>query len=551
MTRSDLRAKSLGAYYTNPLVARYLVRWAIRNAADTVLDPSFGEGVFLEAALDVLSASATAKTQVFGVEYDKGTYQRAKEVLSDRIDPCNILCADFFDVTGGPDLQGFAKPDLPSFDVVVGNPPFIRYHRFNGKARLKAQKRSRHLGIELNGLSSSWAHFVVHSVSFLKADGRLAMVLPAEFMHASYAGPVVKFLADSFRSIRVLTFRKKLFPDLSEDTILALGEGKGITPVSFSVTDLESVDALTGRIQKGRPVDIQPVVKGLTRLMEYLLPDSTRQLYTRLKSDERVTRLADIADVGIGYVTGNNDFFHLTEKESREYAIPEEFMLPCIRRSSQLKGIFFTKADWKHELGLGEAVLLLHLAGRQGRLPQPIRRYLTTGEQQGVPKAYKCRNRNPWWVVPNVYACDGFLTYMSGNKAQLVVNQAGAVARNTLHIVRLHKPNRVEMMRLAVSWLTSLTTLSTEIEGHSLGGGMLKLEPGEAARTLVPLPTMKKTAVQELAKEVDSQIRAGQWETAQSLADQTILLDGMGLRKRDVSLLRNGAKQLRLRRYSR
>jgi hypothetical protein len=28
--------------------------------------------------------------------------------------------------------------------------------------------------------------------------------------------------------------------------------------------------------------------------------------------------------------------------------------------------------------------------------------------------------------------------------------------------------------------------LSCEIEGHPLGGGMLKLEPGEAARLIVP-----------------------------------------------------------------
>lgn len=46
--------KKLGALYTDRSVARFLVRWAIRRESDTVLDPAFGDGVFLDAALDRL-----------------------------------------------------------------------------------------------------------------------------------------------------------------------------------------------------------------------------------------------------------------------------------------------------------------------------------------------------------------------------------------------------------------------------------------------------------------------------------------------------------------
>ncbi len=35
-------------------------------------------------------------------------------------------------------------------------------------------------------------------------------------------------------------------------------------------------------------------------------------------------------------------------------------------------------------------------------------------------------------------------------------------------------------------WETSFVRLSCEIEGHPLGGGMLKLEPREAARVVLP-----------------------------------------------------------------
>jgi hypothetical protein len=43
-------AKALGAFYTDVQVADFLVWWAIRSPRDTVMDPSFGGGVFLRSA---------------------------------------------------------------------------------------------------------------------------------------------------------------------------------------------------------------------------------------------------------------------------------------------------------------------------------------------------------------------------------------------------------------------------------------------------------------------------------------------------------------------
>ena len=42
--------KLRGGYYTSPQIAAWLANWAIRKPSDTVLEPSCGDGVFLEAA---------------------------------------------------------------------------------------------------------------------------------------------------------------------------------------------------------------------------------------------------------------------------------------------------------------------------------------------------------------------------------------------------------------------------------------------------------------------------------------------------------------------
>jgi adenine-specific DNA-methyltransferase len=47
-------AKALGAFYTNIQVSDFLVWWAVRSARDTVMDPSFGGGVFIRSACNRL-----------------------------------------------------------------------------------------------------------------------------------------------------------------------------------------------------------------------------------------------------------------------------------------------------------------------------------------------------------------------------------------------------------------------------------------------------------------------------------------------------------------
>ena len=81
---------------------------------------------------------------------------------------------------------------------------------------------------------------------------------------------------------------------------------------------------------------------------------------------------------------------------------------------------------------------------------------------------------------------DLFLSYMSGDGPALVENRAQCTCTNAVHGVRLNGGG-VTASRLRRRWATTLTSLSCEIEGHPLGGGVLKLEPREALNVLVSL----------------------------------------------------------------
>lgn len=541
-------AKLWGVFYTDEPVAEFLAWWGIHSPFDTMLDPSFGGGVFLRSGCKrLLQLGGLPASQVYGVEIDAQVHKRVSQELAgaDRIDRDHLILADFFSL----------EPGALQVDSVIGNPPFIRYQRFTGESRKMALDRSLFRGVRLPKLSSSWAPFLVHSISMLKPGGRLAMVLPMEVGHAQYALPVLEHVHRSFANATFLTFRKKLFPELSEDTVLLLAAGYGEAPAKFLWRDLEHAGTLLELHNAGRwplpgtrNLDAAAVSSGETRLIEYFIPSRARNLYHELKRSGLARRLGEVADVGIGYVTGANDFFHLVPAEANRRGITAEFLKPAVRRGRALRGLRFTTADWERVAESNEAGYLLHIE-KQKRLSRSVRAYLDEGEAQGIPAGYKCRSRSPWYSVPHVHHPDGFLTYMSGSMPRLVANDAGVYAPNSLHLLRLHPEAGLQSDALAALWQTSLTRLSVEIEGHALGGGMLKLEPTEAESVLIPAPKAPSSSkLMALAVELDDLARTHGDDAARKRADVMILQDMMGLDRSDCELLKSASGVLRSRR---
>ncbi len=539
--------KSLGAYYTDSQVADFLVRWALRDAADSILDPSFGGGVFLRAACNRLrELGGNPGQQVFGIELDAAVQRHIGDKLHpDGVELNNLYAADFFAV---------GAEHLKPVTAIVGNPPFIRYQRFNGETRKRALTRAAEQGLKLSELSSSWLPFLVHSIHFVQPGGRLAMVIPFEIGHASYALPVLRHLGRIFERVTFLTFRKKLFPDLSEDTLLLLAEGKEKgSSGRFFIRDLSGAGALAGihgaTFAGVRRIECDRLFSGAQRLIEYLLPKKARDLYALLRDQRQTVCLGEVADVGIGYVTGANDFFHVGPGAASTLGIPTEYLRACVRRGRAFVGLRFSEIDWRGGLHRGDAGYLLRLP-RAGALPPSVAAYIEWGERQGVNRTFKCRTRSPWYSVPHVHVPDGFLTYMSGDLPRLVANDAGVVAPNTLHILRLHSGSDITRGGLAALWQSSLTHLSVEVEGHALGGGMLKLEPGEAERVLMPF-ALQRDDLEALAVELDEIARSKGDQACSAHADRRLLREGLGLSAADVRLLRESAALLRRRRTSR
>ena len=452
--------KKLGQFFTPPGVAKSLIEWAIRAPTDSLLDPSCGNGEFLS-----VHAHAT------GIELSPEVCREAQE----RFPGAEVINADFFE---------WAARAHDRFDAVTGNPPFIRYQTFKSERRALALALAKQNGARFTGLTSSWAPFLVVAASLLKPGGRLAFVVPAELGHATYSVPLVEFLVAKFSSVQVIAIKDKIFPRLSEDAWLLFADGYGGRSERIAFSICSSFHPSQTPPWPTRTVSVDEWRRSGGRLRKFLLQNRVLALYDELSSRKEVLTLGSVARTGIGYVTGGNAFFHLRPSEARQLNFPERYLRVAVRNAEQLREGRVDQDTVNKWLREDREVLLIDLFNARS-IPAGVQRYLDSAEGKRARTAFKCRTRNPWYVVPNVEPPDAFLTYMNGAYPVLIPNEAACVCTNSLLAIRVR--NGIAARALAKAWTHPLARLSQELEGHPLGGGMLKLEPGEAARVKLPI----------------------------------------------------------------
>ncbi|HKV09393.1 MAG TPA: N-6 DNA methylase [Thermoanaerobaculia bacterium] len=540
MTDTAAARKARGAFFTPGELADFVAQWAVRSPEDRVLEPSCGEAAFLLSAgerLRTLGAESLQEEQLQGVEIHEASARNAAALVEGCGLNARIRTGDFFD----------AAPSEP-VDAVLGNPPYVRYQQFSGEVRAKAQQIALRQGVRLTGLAGSWAAFVIHASSFLKPQGRLGLVLPAELLTVNYAAPVREFLMKRFAKVRIVLFENLVFPGVLEEIILLLAEGTGPTDHCelYQARDLSSLQTLSWRSW----VPESPEQKWI----QGLLPPEAANLYTKLRSGPAFSELLDWGETDLGIVTGNNRYFTLDSSMVKALKLPPGELLDISPPSSRhLRRLEFSKADWMEMRDQGARTYLFYPDADK---PSPAaRRYIAAGERDNVQAAYKCRVRSPWWRVPILPVADLFLTYMNHDTPRLVANLAGVRHLNSVHGVALKKGlKRLGTRVLPLGMLNSLTLLGAELVGRSYGGGILKLEPREADKLPVPSPeTLRKVSskLASLRSQSGSSFRNGELLEVVERVDRIVLAEHLGLRAKDLRSLRQARQALFERRARR
>jgi adenine-specific DNA-methyltransferase len=539
--------KLRGVYYTPELISDFLTRWAIQTPGDTVLEPSCGDGNILVSAASTLltlgANPATIARNIHGVEIDQDEAQRAAERLRTLGIPHHhgqIEIGDFFTycVTHLNDQR--------LFDAIIGNPPFIRYQNFLEEHRVPAFELMAQIGLKPSRLMNAWLPFLLASSLLLNEHGRLAMVIPAELLQVKYAASLRQFISDYYSQVTLITFRKLVFEDIQQEVVLLLAERNAVEPTGIRTIELDDMAALAAYDHDVvANAEVKPMDHTTEKWTQYFLHTPEIELLRELRNNPNLTLSGKVLDVDVGVVTGQNKFFVLSEQQVREGSL-NAYADRIVGRSGHLKGLIFNEADWVANAENQQPSYLLRPPDLPfEELPDSLKEYIKRGEEEGSNKGYKCSIRGRWYIVPSVWTPYAFMLRQVHAYPKIILNEAGATCTDTIHRVRLR--NGVDGRTVTAAFINSLTFAFAEVVGRSYGGGVLELEPNEAEELPLPL----KGAENLNLKQIHELLLQNDVEAVLDITDRVLLVDGLGLSRRKVKMVRQIWRTLRDRRINR
>lgn len=530
--------KLRGGFYTHPEIAAFLVAWIREAHPASLLEPSCGDGRFLER---IESVRWPQLQRVVACEIDPVEAASARARVGP---PVEILRTDFLEWY---DARARAR-DREVFDAVVGNPPFIRYQYLSEAQQVLAGRIFDELNLPFTRHTNAWVPFVLASLRMLRPGGRLGMVVPSELLHIPHADALRRYLAGECARVLVLDPEEIWFSETLQGTVLLLAEKKGLpTDAGRGV----AVTPIAGRgclaTPAGEYLETAAYVGGTAtrgKWMRLLLSAGERRLLEDLQGHPEVRPLADLATVDVGIVTGANRFFVVPDRVVDAFELGSRAH-PMFGRSEQVAGLVYRAEDHAQNKADGlPANFLWFESGDDLDLPPAARRYLALGRAQSLHTRYKCRVRRPWYRVPSVYLAPVAMLKRAHHFPRLVLNDASAYTTDTAYRI---VPRGGDAASLVLGFVNSLTCLGAELEGRHYGGGVLELVPSEIER--LPVPALRFP--REDLEQADQRFRAGVEEEAFLRENDLRVLGRLGLGAAAQSVLQAAWRRLRDRRHRR
>jgi len=217
------------------------------------------------------------------------------------------------------------------------------------------------------------------------------------------------------------------------------------------------------------------------------------------------TRVGDLFDVRLGGVTGDAQYFLLTDLQRCEFRLPERTCTPVLSKASQLTAALVTKSIWLNLRKSGGRCWLFSPRPEHLQL-KSVKRYLALPANKGGCErtGFKVSIRDPWYEVPLPDKIDGFLSGMTKRAPWIAWRgMRGLSATNTLYVItckeRLSRPERCAW---SISLLTSPARKVAKHLGRHYADGLVKYEPCDLKNILLPRPISTRNSEENYRKVV-------------------------------------------------
>jgi len=202
---------NLGQIFTRRLVADYMVSLFTLDSDSLVLDPCFGEGVFID------SIRQNTDFSINGYEIDKSLFLEYKEI-GERI---GLYNSDYL----------LNKSSI-KYDGIIMNPPYIRHEKIDDLEHLGITKRflqKEDIFRNLPKTANLYMYFIVKAISQLKDNGELIVIFPANWLTTKSGVKFKNFLEEECSIIKRIHVGGRAFEKdaLVDVVVLKLIKGAG------------------------------------------------------------------------------------------------------------------------------------------------------------------------------------------------------------------------------------------------------------------------------------------------------------------------------------
>lgn len=454
-----------GTVYTPAAVAESISRFIlsqVKRKPKTVLEPSVGDGSFLAS----LHAAGLTADSYLAVDINENALDELRVRLPKKVaNRCEFGLGSF--------LSYFSQDDHRTFDLVVGNPPFIRRHNFGDTLKAEVSRVAQTFDYSEIYLKNAWAAFLLSASQRVSPSGLLAFIVPYELLTVDYGQRILERVAAEFARVDVFVPDERAFKEIEQDAVAIVAQRRSDVPgtfvnrvISLSSLDVQSEMQIFGSDGANLSLDLK----------SFLFDDYTRKLLRQLRF--KAPTLSSFCVSAPGIVSGANDFFIVTKSKVDELRA-SAFALPILKKSALMApGVIFERREFEH-LSQTEPSFLLDLREVSGgpTFSAELLRYLANGADQGLDQRYKTRHRQTWFHVPIVKQRQGFFFKRAHSHARVCINEANVYITDTAYGI---EPNAGYTIRgICFSFYNSLTMLFSEIDGRFYGGGVLELSPNE------------------------------------------------------------------------
>ncbi len=306
--------KNKGVVYTPPIIRDYISNKVIGNETIPILiDPSCGCGAFLISSVKAIknkhdiSYNKLYSSYIYGADIDAHSIEKCKLLLSLlAIETDSEIVSDFPNLFVCNSLDYFSTDIYKhKFDVVVGNPPYVRAKNIDLHVKESLEKWE-----VVTGNVDLYIPFYQLGMELLKPCGKLGYISPNTFLQSVNGRGLRNYIRDKRSSAKIINFKgEQKFQGITSYTCVVLLSMDNNSKIEYAICKGDC-------LEKCQYTSYDISIYADNQTWRFGNQDVDRLIY---KIEHQPNKLDDYG-IRNGLATLCNDlFFFTSDKEDVEY----------------------------------------------------------------------------------------------------------------------------------------------------------------------------------------------------------------------------------------